>query len=341
MAISNSRIVIAGAGSVGCYFGGRLALAGRNVRFLLRPALSQALAEHGMHLADLDDAETQVDSAALDLTDDPAEALGTANIILVTVKSGATAAMGDLIARHAPQDAIVVSLQNGVDNVAVLRERLGPDRTVIPGMVPFNIVHQLTSGKTPSFRRATSGTIVIAAGYEDLRSHLDVPGAPVSAHDNMMGVQWSKLLINLNNGLNALSGIPLKTEFEDRGWRRLLAQQMEEGLAVMKAASIRPARFEGVHPRILAKVLPLPDRLFMLLARSIPSIDPRARSSMWDDLEERRPTEIDHIQGKIVDLAKQYGVPAPLNAKILGLIHKAEAADRGSPKLSPVDINFR
>ena len=116
-------------------------------------------------------------------------------------------------------------------------------------------------------------------------------------------VQWGKLLLNLNNALNALSGLPLATQLADRRWRLLLAAQIEEALAVLKAAGIAPARIEGVPPRLIPSILRLPDWLFRLVARRMLAIDPAARSSMWEDLAARRPTEIDYLQGAILALA--------------------------------------
>ena len=87
-----------------------------------------------------------------------------AGIVLVTVKSADTAEMADIIAQHAPQDAVIVSLQNGVGNVAVLRERL-PGRRVLGGMVPFNVI-ALGEGR---FHRSTSGDIVIEHDERDYR----------------------------------------------------------------------------------------------------------------------------------------------------------------------------
>jgi len=337
---SNPRIAIAGAGSVGCYIGGRLKAAGRDVVFLLRPSLKEAIASRGLTLADLEGGEADVTlpPEALELTDDPASALGQADIVLVTVKSGATAAMAELIAAHAKPGAVVVSLQNGVDNTAILREHVGEDRTVVAGMVPFNIVQTREPDRPVSFRRATSGRVMIAEGQKGLRKILDVPGAPAREQKDMLGLQWSKLLLNLNNALNALAGVPLAKEFADRGWRRLLAAQMDEGLAVLKAAGIRPARFEGIHPRVVAKVLPLPDALFRILARGMLSIDPRARSSMWDDLEAGKPTEVDFIQGKVMTLAEQTRTATPVTANVYLHIKDAEAAGRGSPRLIPSQI---
>ncbi len=135
-----SRIVVAGAGSIGCYVGGCLALAGRNVTLLSRPALADAIARHGLRISDLDGADRTLPSPALTLATDPSAALAAAQIVLVTVKSGATAEMAALIARHAPAEAIVISLQNGVGNADVLRAQLSPAQRAVAGMVPFNVV---------------------------------------------------------------------------------------------------------------------------------------------------------------------------------------------------------
>src|SRR5262245_58277284 len=117
------RIVVAGAGSIGCYVGGCLALARRDITLLLRPALAEAIARRGLRISDLDGMDRPVPPAAVRLATDPAAALAEADIVLVTVKSGATAAMAELIAEHGSSGATVVSLQNGVGNVDVLLAR--------------------------------------------------------------------------------------------------------------------------------------------------------------------------------------------------------------------------
>ena len=333
------RIVVAGAGSIGCYVGGCLALAGRDVTLLLRPALAEIIAGHGLRISDLDGADRTLAPSAVKLATDPSAALAEAEIILVAVKSGATAAIADLIAEHAPSGTTVVSLQNGVGNVDVLLARVGGIARVVPGMVAFNVVQTHGAGEPARFHRGTSGTIRIGPGVPGLREALDVPGARVSEHADMAGVLWGKLLLNLNNALNALAGVPLIAQLSDRRWRLLLAAQMEEGLAVLKAAGIRPARIEGVSPGIIPRILRLPDWLFRTVARRMLAIDPQARSSMWEDLQRRRATEIDYLQGAILKLAHKSGVRAPLTERIIGQVRKAEAAGAGSPGLSPDQIN--
>ena len=332
------RIAVAGAGSVGCYVGGCLALAGRDVTLLLRPALADAIARHGLRVSDLGGADRLLAPSAVRLATDPAAAFAEADIVLVTVKSGATEAMAGLIAEHAVSGVTVVSLQNGVGNVDVLLARLGGMARVVPGMVPFNVVQSRAEGQPPRFHRATSGTVQIGAGVAGLREALAVKGVAVTESGDMAGVLWGKLLLNLNNALNALAGIPLAAELSDKRWRRLLARQIEEGLKVLKAAGVRPARIEGVPPGTVPRILRLPDWLFRRVAASMLAIDPEARSSMWEDLEARRSTEVDHLQGAILALAAKTGVRAPLAERIVRMVKEAEAARAGSPGLTPEQL---
>jgi 2-dehydropantoate 2-reductase len=247
--------------------------------------------------------------------------------------------MAGLIAEHASSGATVVSLQNGVGNVDVLLARLGGMARVVAGMVPFNVVQTLTEGQAPRFHRGTSGTILVSSGVSDLRRQLAVAGVPVAEHADMAAVLWGKLLLNLNNALNALAGMPLAAELADKRWRRLLAAEIEEGLAVLKAAGIHPARIEGVPPGAVPRILRLPDWLFRRVARRMLAIDLEARSSMWEDLERRRPTEIDHLQGAILVLAAKLRVRVPLTQRIVRLVKEAEAARAGSPRLTPEQVS--
>jgi 2-dehydropantoate 2-reductase len=333
-----ARIAIAGAGSIGCYIGGCLALAGREVTLLLRPALAEAVARHGLRVSDLDGLDRPVPPSAVRLATDPEAALGQADIVLVTVKSGDTAAIAELIAEHAPSGVTVVSLQNGIGNVDVLLARLGGMARVVAGMVPFNVVQTRPEGEPPRFHRATSGTVQIGAGVPGLHQALHVNGVAVDESRDMAGVLWGKLLINLGNALNALSGLPLATQLANRRWRLLMAAQSREALVVLKAAGIRPASFEGVPPGAIPTILRLPDWLFKRVAGRMLAVGPEARSSMWEDLERRRPTEIDHLQGAILSLAANTGVRVPLTQRIVELIKAAEAARAGSPVLTPEQV---
>ncbi len=327
--LGDRPIAIAGAGAVGCFVGGLLAAAGRSVVLLGRDEAMRRLAAGGLRLTALGGLDLSLEPGAFTATDDPA-ALAGCGLVLVAVKSGDTADMAGLIARHAPEEALTVSLQNGVSNTKILREAL-PDRIVLPGMVPFNIARL---GPT-HLHRASGGRILIEAGLPDVTAALSVPHLAIGEERRMEAVQWGKLLINLNNALNALSGLPLRDELLSRAWRRLLAAQIDEALAVLEIADIPVKAPLPLPIGLVPALLRLPTPLFSLIARRMLPMDPKARSSMWDDLDRRHPTEIDALQGEVLALAERYEVPAPVIAEVTSLVKRAEAAGAGPPGLPP------
>lgn len=311
------QIVIAGAGSIGCFCGGLLAAAGRDVTLLGRARVLDEVRANGLHLTDFAGLESRVAPHSLTLDTDP-DCLARADVILVSVKTGATADMAALIRRHAPSTAIVVSLQNGHAAAATLRAQL-PGWDVRAGMVPFNVVPRGPG----SYHRATSGDILIGTGTRDLMPVLSVPHLPVGETAGIDAVQWGKLLINLNNALNALSGLTLQQQLLDRDWRRVMADQMAEALGVLKAAGIAAKSTAPVPSTLIPHILRLPTGLFRRIAAQMIAIDPTARTSMAYDLQAGRPTEIAALQGEIIRLGATNGVPTPICAHVAHLIRRA------------------
>ncbi len=322
-------IAIAGAGSIGCYVGGCLATSGKRVAFLARQRVADDLARNGLRVTSFAGLDRTVPPGGISVSTDPAM-LADAGIILVTVKSRDTPEMAQLLARHAAPDATIVSLQNGVGNVAVLREHL-PGRNVVGGMVPFNVIG-MGEGR---YHRATSGDIVLAGDAAGTAGALSTADLPFHASDEIENVMWGKLLLNLNNALNALSDLPLRAQLAQRPWRRLLADQMAEALRAYRAAGIRPVAASPVPPWVTPWLLRLPDPLFKRVLGKMMDIDPKARTSMWQDLNQRRPTEIDYLQGAVLALATKHGVAVPLTQRIIDCVRQAEASNGGPPGLSP------
>jgi len=330
--ILDRPIGVAGAGSIGCFVGGMVAAAGRRVALLARPRVIEEIEGNGLRLTSFEGLEQSIASNRLTLSDDPS-IFGDAGVVLVTVKSADTPDIADIIARHAAADAVIVSLQNGVGNLSLLRQRL-PGRRVLGGMVPFNVI-ALGEGR---FHRATSGDIVVEQDDGGTADKLSVPGLKMRPTRDIAGVQWGKLLVNLNNALNALADLPLRQQLAQRAWRTLFADQIAEGLAAIRAEGIRPISSTPVPVSWTPHLLRLPDALFnMILGRTM-KIDPEARSSMWEDLQRGRRTEIDYLQGVITAIADRRGLEVPLSRRIVALIKSAEAAGKGSPRLTPEQI---
>jgi 2-dehydropantoate 2-reductase len=201
-------------------------------------------------------------------------------------------------------------------------------------MVPFNVI----APGEGRFHRATSGDIVIEQDDAGTADQLSVPGLRTRASSDITGVQWGKLLVNLNNALNALADLPLRQQLGQRAWRRLFADQMAEGLAAIRAEGIKPVSSTPIPAGLTPHLLRLPDAVFAMLLGSTMKIDPEARSSMWEDLQRGRRTEIDYLQGLITEIADRHGLQTPLSRRVVALIKNAEAAGKGSPKLTPDQI---
>jgi 2-dehydropantoate 2-reductase len=238
-------------------------------------------------------------------------------VILLCVKGGATMDAAREIAALFPPGSPVVSLQNGVENVARIRAA-APDLEAIAGMVPFNVMQPAPEHA----HRATSGVICLARTSltESLAADFAAAGLPLKLERDMRAVQWGKLLLNLNNPVNALSDLPLREELLDRDYRRVLAALIAEALAALRAAGIAPAKVAAAPPQLLPAILRLPTWLFTRLAARMLRIDPTARSSMWNDLQAGRVTEIDDLCGAIVRLGATHRVAVPANAALQKLI---------------------
>ena len=312
------NFVILGAGAIGCYVGGRLAAGGRRVTLVGRPRTVESLAASGLAVSDLDGFRVHVPARLLNLASSLAAVnMSTPSVILLCVKGGATESAALEIAACCPAGTSVVSLQNGVDNVARITA-IAPRMRALAGMVPYNVAMP-TAGHV---HRATSGSLHIASSAvtQEMALLLNACGLATELARDMRPLQWGKLLLNLNNPVNALSDLPLRAQLMDRDYRRVLAALQLEALAVMKQAGIRPAKVAAAPPRALPYILRLPNWAFRLVAARMLRIDDAARSSMWDDVQQGRTTEIDDLCGAVVRLAAQNGMQAPRNAAMCKLV---------------------
>jgi len=328
------NIAIFGAGSIGCYLGGQLVHGGAGVTFIGRQRFKSEVEKNGLTLThfERDDINLPANKFAFSL--DPKD-IAAADIILLTTKSQDTAEAATSIAAHAKPNAIIISFQNGVSNPEVLRESLSQD--VLGAIVPFNV-----TGKGPGrFHCGTEGDLTVQSMTDErlktLQALFAKAGQGLVISDNILDVQWGKLLVNLNNAFNTLTGGTLRDGLLQRDYRRALALVVEEGLGVAKGAGIKPAAFGKADAAKMIKILRLPNVIYKIIINRIVKIDAAARSSMLDDLEMGRVSEIDYLQGEIVRLAEATGQSAPYNKIIYDLIHDAFAKGQ-SPKFSGSEI---
>lgn len=325
------RVAVIGAGSIGCYVGGRLTRS-CEVTFYARPAVAAVLRERGLTLREMDTPLGTVDPASYNVVEVERGApltLEPCDVILITVKSRDTVDAIEALLPSLPHDAIVVSLQNGLDNTHRIRQVLsasGHANSTLAGIVECNVV----CTEPGDYHQATTGSIMIdrAPDAKLLLRAAEAAGMPWTARDDMPAVARAKVLLNLNNAVNALSGLPLRAELLVREFRQVLALCQEEAIAVFEAEGTPAARISPVPAKVAVRVLRAPTPVFTLLAKAALRIHPQARSSMADDLLAGRPTEISELQEAIVRQGTALGIDTPVNAAVARLIREAESNGR-------------
>ena len=155
------------------------------------------------------------------------------------------------------------------------------------------------------------------------------------------GLQTAKLLLNLNNGVCAATGLSIAESVRSRELRRYFSLCITEGLAATKAAAMPVARIGRLAPPLIARLLRLHDFVFTRLAGSFVKIDPEARSSTLQDLERGKTTEIDYLNGEVVRIAEANGLRAPANKVIVEAVHELEAATDPLPFLNAAQLHLR
>jgi len=320
------KIGIMGAGATGLYVGGMLTEGGARVVFVTRGRTLEAVSR-GLSLSRYDGFKAALKPERYEVGG--VDSIADCDIVLFCTKSGDTEAAAVELSKALKPDATIISLQNGVGNVEMLKNLLSPHE-VVAGTVPFNVVRLSPNAVHCSME----GPVLIGPSQAStkLARLAATSRLKLLVHDNLEAMQWGKLLLNLNNGLNVISGLPLRRQFDDPGYRKVLAMAMDELLAALDAADIHAIGATRTNPRLIPKVLRLPTWLFRIVARQQLKMDDTARSSSWDDLKAGREPETRFLNGAVCTLAEAHGRTAPVNELICRLVGDAFAAE-ASPEM--------
>ena len=315
------RVGILGAGLIGLYIGGSLRLHGLDVIFIGRERMLKSIKEAGAIQVEGKPFECDYRLSTEDFSSLEVD------VMLVALKTGFIEDLTVTIGEHIP----IVSLCNGLDAVNLLKKKF-PSHVVHAGMVGFNVIQldpfnlvKTTSGDVYMERTPTTETVA---------STLRRAGLGSAARDDMLEVMWAKLLINTNNSVNALAGIPLATQIKQQKFRQIWAGAMREGLKITASQGVVPAKLTPMPPGLLPFFLEFPDFVFNRLAKNMVSVDIRAGSSMKEDLTALRTTEIKYLNGYLTRLSDD----TPVNQTLVKLINEAEQEKKGSPKLTADEL---
>ncbi|WP_066256810.1 ketopantoate reductase family protein [Hydrogenophaga flava] len=295
------QVAVLGAGAVGCYYGGMLARAGHRVTLIGRPQHVQVFQAQGLRMQTLAFDETVKLHASTE-----ASAVAGADLVLFAVKSPDTESAGEQMREHLKPGALVLCLQNGVDNA----ERL---RAVLPGAhVAAAVVYVATEMAGPGhLRHHGRGELVIepSPASEGVAQALMAAGVPTEISDNVRGALWAKLILNCAyNALSAVGRIPYGELVQQPGVKDTMRDVVAECRAVAAADGVTlPGDVDTAVRRI---------------AETMPS----QYSSTAQDLMRGKPSEIDHLNGHVVRRGEALGVPTPANRVLWAVVKLVEAA---------------
>jgi len=300
------KVAVVGAGAVGGYFGGMLARAGAPVVFIGRPAFVDAVKKNGLYLDTLQFQERVHVEASADLG-----AARGAEIVLFCVKTTDNSSTAKTLAPILAPNALVVSLQNGVDNVDQIHA------AGIASVLPSVVYIAAAVPEPGRIKHGGRGDLVVGPAGEATKRIADlfVPaGVPVRISENIHAELWTKFIANCAlNAISALSRAKYGRIAADTETWRLVEGTIVEVLEVAKAS--------GIHLGPMAE----PQQAFAL-ARKIAAQIPEALSSTCQDLMRGKRTEIDSLNGFIAHRGAKLGIPTPMNHALWALIKIAEAA---------------
>jgi 2-dehydropantoate 2-reductase len=300
-------IAVFGAGGVGSFFGGLLARAGADVRFIARGAQLEALRRDGIHIDSTSLGALHV--ANVRVTDDTRD-VGAVDLVLVAVKAQQTAGILDALAALVRPATTIVTLQNGVESDEVVAARFGRAR-VLPAVVYVGA----TVDRPGHVSHVAAGTIAVGtpagadrARVDAVRDLLATTGMPVRIADDIQHDRWRKLLWNAGfNTVSAVTGRDPAVLLRVPESRALLLHVMREVVAVARAQGIALTDADA-------------DEQIVWTERA-----GAIRTSTTVDRERGREMEVDALIGVVVRRGAQFGVPTPRSAALLGLLKAIEA----------------
>jgi 2-dehydropantoate 2-reductase len=291
------EIAVVGAGAIGCYFGAKLTRAGMAVTLIGRPGRVEAIARDGLRFLSGEIDERVTVAATTDMA-----AIGTARLILFCVKSLDTDTAAAALAPHLAPEAVVLNLQNGVDNAERIRART--KNRVIPVLV----YAAATMPEPGTVRHTGVGNLVIGAGHNEIAALFTAADVPMKISADIDAELWTKLVMNCAyNAICALTGAPYGRMVAMAEVRDVMVMAVAEVVALAKAKGVR-----------------LPDDIADAAIR-LADVMPQTMSSTAQDLAKGRPTEIDHLNGYVVREGARLGVPVPVNATLHALMKLLES----------------
>ncbi len=307
------RVLSLGAGAIGTYIGGSLALNGNYVVFLEQESVAQELRKRPLRLK-LDGTEYEVKQPPVVGSLEEALKLGPYDVALFALKSYDTVSALEGMAEHAAELPPFLCLSNGVDNEAAIAAALGADK-VIAGTVT-SAVGRRAAGDIALERLRGVGIAGEHPSVNKLVEAMNAAGLNAVHYANAASMKWSKMLTNLlTNATSAILDMTPAEVLADSKLYGLEMRQLREALAVMKAQGLKVVDLPGTPVRALALAARLPTWMSRpLLRRGVAGGRGAKMPSFHIDLHGGRgKSEVNYLNGAVVRAGEKLGIPTPAN----------------------------
>jgi 2-dehydropantoate 2-reductase len=344
--MSGKRIAVVGAGAIGGYTGGYMAHSGHDVTLIDPwPAHVEAIRRDGLELTGTTEAERLVVKLpALHLTElQGLSKQQPVDIAFVSVKSYDTEWATALVAQYLAPDGYVVSLQNCINEPTVARV-VGWDKTVggiaallsaelhAPGKIRRNAARGGGADGHAVYRVGEVHGRVTARLHE--LAELIATADTVSATNNLWGERWSKLCVNaMRNGISAATGLGGVARDRHDGLRRMAVELGGEAVRVGQALGYELEDIGNLPPEKLARAAEGDQAAYeeidalVAAGSNIRGRNEHQRPSMAQDMAKGRRTEIDFINGLVVQKGHEIGRPTPVNARLVDVVKRVERGE--------------
>jgi 2-dehydropantoate 2-reductase len=308
---SQVRVAVLGAGAVGSYFGGMLARSGAQVVLIARPPHVEAIRANGLFL----DTASFQERVAVEASTETSAARD-AHVILFCVKTTDTEEAARSLAPYIAKGAIVVSLQNGVDNIARIRLASGID--ALPSVVyiaaalpePGHVKHsgggRLVVGEPAGYSGSESSGLSRAESVSSLFTAAEVP---CSVSQDIEAELWRKFIMNCaGNAVTAITQTSYAQAVRNAPIRDVLGQVIAETVGVARASGVRLPEVDFISQGL----------------KFLEGVGSEATSSTAQDLARGKRTEIDSLNGYVVRRGKELGIATPANLTLFALVKLLE-----------------
>jgi 2-dehydropantoate 2-reductase len=311
------KYAVVGLGAVGSVIGGLLAKHHKDVILIGKQKQVDDIREHEFLISINKDKITLKED---NITTD-SSSIKDVDVVLLCVKSQDTKTCVEEFQRFLNDKKVIVSLQNGIRNHDIIQQIINND--IISSVILFNSIYIKPGEVTLTINNGIVLEDNISVSKNIAKDFNEI-GFKTTLVENIKGNQWSKLIVNLQIAISALTNQTVIESIVNKDSRVIISETMSEGVRIVEESGIKLEKLPQLDPQKMIRRLKNYNSFMLKIGSRLLGVSDNARNSIWQSLERNKKTEIDYINGEIVALAKNNHLSAPINKKLVDIIKNIE-----------------